>query len=78
MHFHQTHTTTQGEKVNKTDSIVVNADGKLINAWNSMVKLTGNTNDYQVDSLYYFMSKNKDIYPEWQFEGYDKINSFGI
>jgi hypothetical protein len=79
MKAHETHTTTQGEKKNKganSDNVI--NDHKLINAWNEMCQLTGNQNDYRVDSIYYFMTKNIETYPEWQFEGFEKINSFGI
>lgn len=74
-----THTSTSGEKKNAIEnSQPVETSFKLYDAWNNMVDLTGKINDYKVDSLYYFMYKNADTYPEWEFEEFDYINSFGI
>jgi hypothetical protein len=79
MEKHASHTTTQGEKVIKNEnSESVSPINKMINAWQNMVQLVGNVNDYRIDSLYYFMSRNIDTYTEWQFEGFENINLFGI
>jgi hypothetical protein len=73
----QTHTGTSGET--KKDIIdISDTNIKLVKAWQNMVDLVGSRNEYNVDSIYYFMMKNQATYPEWQFEPFENINSFGI
>ncbi len=73
----QTHTGSSGETTKDSIDISYSVT-KMISAWNKMVDLTGTKNAYNIDSLYYFMTKNAETYPEWEFKDFEKLNSFGI
>lgn len=65
-------------KPSTENGTIVDSGIKLVRAWNNMFDLVGLPNNYRVDSLYYFMLQNYATYPEWQFEGFQNINTYGI
>lgn len=72
-------TTITGEI--KTDhELASNVDApiKIMNAWNKMVDLIGNSDEYNEYSLRYFMIKYYDTYPEWEYKDFEYLNSFDL
>lgn len=85
----ETQTTTTGESKNKkVNSVSASPAYKMSNAWSCMNILIGpyclysdyypgGMTDYY-NSLFYFMSKNYDIYPEWEWSEMGSVNSFDL
>lgn len=78
----ETFTTNAGGAKTKLENAEnVGFSKKATTAWNSMIKLYGQTTDAAViPSCYNFLYAHKEDYPEWVFkaEGYEPINMFGI
>jgi hypothetical protein len=73
---HQSIVSTTGETQANHENSTGVLGTKALKAWNEMYELTSNELNYC--SLYYFMQENSDDYPEWEYKGFEEMNSFDI
>ena len=76
----KTHTSKLGERASEVElSERADPSQKAAHAWFLMRQLVGFCGQHILEpSLYNFLTKNKDTYPEWVFEDVGQVNMFGI
>ena len=75
-----THTTNVGQASSSVEnSVRANPSQKMGSAWYRLRELVGYSGQHILEpSLYNFLTKYKDDYPEWVFTNVGQVNMFGI
>jgi len=75
-----TTTTQNGEVLTAIENANIGSpNAKIGNAWYKMRQLVGYNGQHQLEpSLYNFLTKYTDTYPEWVFNDIGKVNMYGI
>ena len=83
MKYSQSQTTNTGEVENgHENAVTVTANSKISWAWAKMMKLV-ECYDFQISdyysTLYFFMSNNYNVYPEWEYiSNLGSMNNFDL